>query len=259
VDAVLITDAAHMKNAYIGTSGFSYAHWKGNFYPAELATAKQLEFYTTHFNTVEINSSFYHLPKQKTFESWLTRTPDDFRFVIKGSRYITQFLSLANTEEAVEKFFEPAAALKHKLEMVLWQLPPRLKADDERLENFIRVLKKNKVAKKKRHAFEFRHASWFTESIYEVLKKHNYGFVIAHSNRWPSAEAVTADFIYLRFHGAPQLFYSNYTDEELAAWGEKAKKWARGRDVFGYFNNDAGGFATKNAETLRNFLRKPAR
>src|SRR4030095_8963049 len=189
-----------MKNIYVGTSGFSYKSWVGKFYPEGLHSSKQLEFYAEHFNSVEINSSFYHLPRKTTYEGWVKRTPDNFRFVIKGSRYITQFLSLSNTEDAIKKFFEPAEALREKLEVVLWQLPPRLKAEKERLTSFISVLKKNRVAKKVRHAFEFRNASWFDENILKILKDKNCGFVIAHSNQWPSAEFVTADFIYLRFH-----------------------------------------------------------
>jgi len=243
-----------MKNIYIGTSGFSYKNWKGKFYPDDLPISKQLEFYSEHFNSVEINNSFYHLPRKTTYESWAARTPDDFRFVIKGSRYITQFLSLSNTNDAVKKFFEPAEALGKKLEVVLWQLPPRLKADEKRLISFISVLEKNRVAKKVRHAFEFRNASWFDESILKILKDKNCGFVIAHSNRWPSAEFVTADFIYLRFHGAPRLFYSNYTDESLREWSMKAKKLARGKDAFAYFNNDAGSFAIPNAFKLKELL-----
>lgn len=244
-----------MKSLYIGTSGFSYSIWKAKFYPADLPAARQLEFYAQHFNSIEINSSFYHLPRKTTYECWFLKTPASFRFVIKGSRYITQFLSLKNTEESVEKFFEPASALKNKLEMVLWQLPPQLHADADRLKAFITVLHKNKAAKTKRHAFEFRHASWFDESIYSILKKNNYGFVIADSMKWPSAAAITADFIYLRFHGAPLLFYSDYPDNVLKQWAERAKKWSRGRDVFAFFNNTAEIYAINNAITLRGLLK----
>jgi len=243
-----------MRSVFVGTSGFSYDGWIKNFYPKDLPKTQWLEFYAQHFNSVEINNSFYHLPKKKTYESWRTRTPDDFRFVIKGSRYITQFLSLIDTEDAVKKFFEPAAALDEKLEVVLWQLPPQLRGDVNRLKDFIAILRKNKIAKRVRHAFEFRHASWFEKETLEVMKDNNCGFVIAHSNRWPSMEAVTSDFIYLRFHGAPQLFYSNYSYTSLKGWAAKAKKWSRGKDVFAFFNNDAGIFATKNANTLKRLL-----
>jgi uncharacterized protein YecE (DUF72 family) len=243
-----------MKNIYTGTSGFSYKHWTGTFYPEDLSPSKQLEYYAERFNSVEINSSFYHLPKKATYAGWVKRTPADFRFVIKGSRYITQFLQLNNTAEAVDRFFEPAIELGKKLEVVLWQLPPRLKANAEKLQTFVQELQKNSVAKKCRHAFEFRHASWFDDNIYEVMREHNCGFVIAHSNRWPSAEAVTADFVYLRFHGAPAVFVSNYSDEALKEWSLKAKKWGRGRDVFAYFNNDAQSFAAPNAMKLHQLL-----
>jgi len=245
-----------MKKLFVGTSGFSYPQWIGHFYPKDLPSSKQLEFYAEHFNTVEINNSFYHLPKKATYAGWAKRTPDDFRFAIKGSRYITQFLQLKNTTDAVEKFFEPAAALGKKLAVVLWQLPPSSKSDPEKLNSFIEELYKNKTGKKTRHAFEFRHATWFDEAVYHVLRENNCGFVIAHSNRWASAEAVTADFIYLRFHGVPDLFASNYSEKSLKEWAVKAKQWARGRDLFAYFNNDALSFAVPNAKRLRELLGK---
>lgn len=243
-----------MKKLFVGTSGFSYHQWIGHFYPHDLPASKQLEFYAEHFKTVEINNSFYHLPKQTTYDGWAKRTRDDFQFAIKGSRYITQFLQLKNTSEAVQKFFEPASALGKKLGVVLWQLPPSLKGDVIRLNLFIEELKNNKIGKKVRHAFEFRNTTWFDEEVYNVMRKHNCGFVIAHSNRWPSAEAITADFIYLRFHGAPDLFASNYSDKSLKEWATKAKQWSRGRDVFAYFNNDALSFALPNAIRLRELL-----
>lgn len=243
-----------MNNVYTGTSGFSYRHWQGAFYPEDIPALRQLEFYAENFNTVEINSSFYHLPKKATYEGWQKRTPDHFRFVIKGSRYITQFLQLKNTGEAVTRFFEPAEALSKKLEIVLWQLPPGLRGDPERLNSFLEEVHKNKVGKKTRHAFEFRNKTWFSEEVYAVLRAKNSGFVIADSNRYPSAEAVTSDFIYLRFHGVPDLFASNYSDESLKEWAVKAKKWARGGDVFAFFNNDARGFAISNAKKFREHL-----
>jgi uncharacterized protein YecE (DUF72 family) len=243
-----------MKKLFVGTSGFSYPQWRGHFYPEDFPASQQLEFYAEHFNSVEINNSFYHLPKRATYEGWARRTPAEFRFVIKGSRYITQFLQLKNTTEAVQKFFEPASALEKKLAVVLWQLPPSLKGDPLRLKAFIEELQKSKTGKSIRHAFEFRHATWFDEEVYRLMRDYNCGFVIAHSNRWASAEAVTADFVYLRFHGAPDLFASNYSDKSLKEWAAKAKKWARGRDLFAYFNNDALSFAVPNAQRLREFL-----
>ena len=244
-----------MKEIFIGTSGFSYKHWKGKFYPEELPASQQLEYYAEHFNSVEINSTFYHLPKSETFKSWLKRTPENFSFTLKGNRYITRFLALKNTKDAIDNFFEPAAQLKSKLAMVLWQLPPSLRFDPERLENFINDLLQNKTAKKTRHAFEFRHASWFHEEIFFILKKNNCGFVIADSTRYPGDQKVTSDFVYLRFHGKPRLFVSNYSDESLKEWAAKARKWARGKDLFAYFNNDARGYAIPNAKTFESLLK----
>lgn len=243
-----------MKNIYVGTSGFSYKGWSEKFYPKDLPQKKQLEFYTAHYNSVEINSSFYHLPKKSTFESWKKRTPADFCFAIKGSRYITQMLKLKEADEAVENFFENADALKTKLSVVLWQFPASFRANKERLEHFSQLLRSNKTGKNTRHAFEFRHQSWFTEDIYKILRKHNFSLVIAHSEKWPVADEVTSDFIYLRFHAAPDLYASSYSDEELKQWAQKTKEIASGRDVYAYFNNDARGFAIPNAQTFREML-----
>ncbi|MBA3648624.1 MAG: DUF72 domain-containing protein [Chitinophagales bacterium] len=243
-----------MKKIYAGTSGFNYKHWHERFYPKDFPVARQLEFYTEHYNSVEINSSFYHLPKESTFLSWKNRTPDHFRFAIKGSRYITQFLALKNAWEAVENFFSQSKALGLKLEVVLWQLPAHRAVNVERLNSFAEVLKNNTEANKTRHAFEFRHPTWFTEEVYTVLKKYNLGLVIQHSNQWPVVEKVTANFTYLRFHGAPNLYASDYTDAELQEWAGKIKKLARGKDVFAYFNNDINVYAINNAKKLSEFL-----
>jgi uncharacterized protein YecE (DUF72 family) len=243
-----------MKNIFVGTSGFSYKGWSEKFYPGDLPQKMQLEFYAQHYNSVEINSSFYHLPKKETFASWKERTPDNFYFAIKGSRYITQMLKLKNVEGAVESFFENADALKTKLSVVLWQFPAGFHADAERLKNFSQLIRSHKAGKNTRHAFEFRHQSWFTEDIYKILRKHNFSLVIAHSDKWPVADEVTADFIYLRFHAAPDIYASSYTDEELKKWAHKAKEIAAGKDLYAYFNNDARGFAIPNAQTFKEML-----
>ncbi len=243
-----------MENRYIGTSGFSYKGWREKFYPADLPEKQQLEFYSGHFNTVEINNSFYRLPKRAVFEGWKKRTPSEFRFAIKGGRYITQMLKLKDTAEAVDNFFTNADVLKTKLAVVLWQLPANFRANGERLEEFARVLRSHKVGKKTRHAFEFRHQSWFTEDVYRILRKHNFALVIAHSEKWPVAEQVTADFLYFRFHGAPHLYASSYSKKALEQWAGKAKKMASGRDLYAYFNNDARGYAVTNAQRFRKML-----
>lgn len=243
-----------MPNIFVGTSGFSYKGWSKIFYPEDLPQRRQLEYYAARYNSVEINNTFYRLPNKSTYAAWRERTPDNFCFAIKGSRYITQTRQLTDTAEAVGNYFERAEALGGKLGVVLWQLPPHLRADQDKLERFCRVLAANEVAKSVRHAAEFRHQSWFTPETYALLRRYNLALVIAHSERWPSAEEVTADFVYLRFHGAPKLYTSNYSDDELKGWADKARRWADGKDLYAYFNNDVDGHAVKNAQTLSKFL-----
>lgn len=244
-----------MKNIFVGTSGFSYKGWSKIFYPEDLPQKKQLEYYAQAYNSVEINNSFYRLPNQSTYAGWRERTPDNFRFAIKGSRYITQTLALTGTGEAVKNYFDRAQALGDKLGVVLWQLPPHLRCDTAKLRDFAQVLRTNPVAGQIRQAFEFRHHSWFTGEVYDILRDFNFGFCIAHSQAWPSAEEVTADFIYLRFHGAPQLYASNYTDAELKMWAAKARQWAGDKDIYAYFNNDVNGYAVANAQKFCQMLR----
>lgn len=245
-----------MSKVYIGTSGFNYGHWAdGVFYPQGLAAAKWLSFYASKFNSVELNVTFYRLPERSTFEKWYKETPDNFVFAIKGSRFITHVKKLNNANDSVKLFFDNAAGLGQKLKIVLWQFGANFKINLERFGSFCDLLRKNKIAKNLSHAFEFRHESWFRDEVYGILKKHNFALCIAHSRAWPSEEVVTANYVYLRFHGGKILFTSNYSKKELVAWASKIKKWmGEGKDVYAYFNNDAMGFAPKNALTLHNLV-----
>ncbi len=238
---------------FVGTSGYSYQHWRGIFYPEDLPEREWLEYYAKHFNTVELNVSFYRLPKKEVFKGWRKRTPKDFIFSVKGSRFITHIKKLKDCEEPLETFFKNALGLKEKLKVVLWQLPARFKVSPERLTDFCKILKK-KYSKNIHHAFEFRDESWFCDEICEILKKYNFGLVIAHSRQWPVKEIITADFVYLRFHGGEELYGSEYSSKELCAWAEKVKKW-RPEVVYSYFNNDARGFAVKNAKEFQTLLK----
>lgn len=241
----------------VGTSGYSYKHWAGDiFYPSGLPQTKWLEYYARSFDSVEINVSFYHLPKKQTFESWYAKTPKDFMFAVKGSRYITHMKKLENCEESVEFFFQNTCGLKEKLGVVLWQLPPSFHLNPQRLEGFCNLLRGNTVARKSRQAFEFRHQSWFCREVYALLRDFNYSLCIAHSIRWPSQATVTAaDYAYLRFHGGETFDDSNYSDEELQVWASKARAWrSEGRDIYSYFNNDAYGYAITNALRFRELL-----
>ena len=236
---------------YIGTSGYSYNHWsEGVFYPAGLKQNKWLEYYCKHFNTVELNVTFYRLPKQEVFAGWNSRTPEGFVFAIKGSRFITHIKRLKDSKHALKLMFERARPLSKKIDVVLWQLPPKFKCDTERLSSFLRQLSKYK---KFRHVFEFREASWFNNKIFRLLKKNNIAICSAD---WPPCSGdihLTADFIYIRRHGAGAELYSGcYSNAQLKKDAKLiSKQLSAGRDVYIYFNNDAYGWAVKNAKTLK--------
>ncbi len=245
-----------MRKLLIGTSGYNYSHWGGGvFYPQGVPQREWLEFYTRHFDTVELNVTFYRLVKKAVFEGWHRRTPTDFLFAVKGSRYITHTKRLVDCDDAVQRFSENAQGLEQKLEVVLWQLPPRFVCDKRRLATFCRLLERCPVMRETRHTFEFRHDSWFVPEIAQLLESHRFSLCISDSPNLPSGEIVTTDFIYLRFHGSQSLYGSKYTDEELAQWAQKAQAWLdQGRSVYAYFNNDVSGYAIENARRLREML-----
>jgi len=243
-------------NIYIGTSGYNYPHWGGGvFYPGETPKAQWLEHYARHFGSVELNVTFYRLPDRSVFRSWRERTPSQFTFAIKGNRYITHIKRLKDCREPIIRFMRHASALDEKLHVVLWQLHPRMRVDLERLDAFCRLLRASTRAKRVRHAFEFRHESWFCDGVYNLLCARNHALCIAHSPRWPMTKITTADFAYIRFHGGERLYGSNYSEEELKEWATKMRAWlTRGLDVYAYFNNDAQGFAVRNAMRLRELI-----
>jgi uncharacterized protein YecE (DUF72 family) len=248
-----------MSDLFVGTSGYSYQHWRnGVFYPKGTPQSRWLEFYAEHFETVELNVSFYRLPKKETFAKWYERSPADFRFAVKGSRFITHIKKLKNCEEPLHLFADHAGELKEKLGVILWQLPPNFKADGERLEAFVGLLASPEVAPGARHVFEFREKSWFQADILELLKRHKFSLCIAHSPEFPYCEEETADFVYLRFHGGEVLYGGDYSDEELRRWSRKIRSWLKSpKDVYAYFNNDAHGYAVKNALTLKKGVASP--
>lgn len=241
---------------YIGTSGYSYPHWSnGLFYPPKLPQKRWLEYYATIFNSVELNISFYRLPNKNIFSGWKMRTPDEFIFAAKGSRYITHVRQLEDCGDSIDLFFEQASGLENKLGVVLWQLPPSMQQDPGRLHEFCSTLKKNSYAASTRQAFEFRHPSWFGSKTYDLLKNFNCGLCIAHSRRWPVVKLTTADFVYVRFHGGEVLYGSNYSDNELMGWAADVGNWLKeGKNVYAYFNNDAYGYAVQNAIRLRELI-----
>jgi uncharacterized protein YecE (DUF72 family) len=239
-----------MARFFIGTSGWTYPHWAGGvFYPKGLSQNKWLEYYAEFFNCVELNVTFYRLVLKKTFRNWHKRTPKDFSFVAKGSRFITHIKKLKQVNEPLNLFIDNVLGLKEKLAAVLWQFPPSLKKDSKRLESFLKLLRKTKI----RQVFEFRNDSWFDKEIYGLLKEYNACLCIAHSGRFPCVKQITGDFLYLRFHGGESLYSSNYSDKELKGWVSFSRQ-QENKDIFAFFNNDAYAYAVKNALRFRELL-----
>ncbi len=239
---------------YIGTSGYVYNHWGGGvFYPKGLPQKNWLEFYTEHFRTVELNVTFYRLLAPSAFQGWKRRTPSDFSFSVKGSRFITHIKRLKDADDSLKVLFDRANCLKEKLSVVLWQLPPKFKVNLDRLTEFVRCLKKYKHT---RHSFEFREESWFCKEVHEILKDADMSLCLAD---WPRFEVKVPDiasFVYLRRHGAAGEIYGGcYSEAQLRQDAKKIKRWqSRGKDVYIYFNNDAQGWAVKNALALSSML-----
>ncbi len=243
-------------NVWIGTSGWIYPHWgDGVFYPADLKQHDWLDFYARHFATVEVNNSFYRLPSKEVFEAWHKQTPPHFLFAVKGSRFITHMKKLKDPETSTAKFLQNVSGLKEKLGVILFQLPPFWKLNLERLSDFLEYLKEQKIVPGVRIALEIRNPSWHTPELHRVLARHNVALVFAD---WPDLDVrdpVTADFVYVRRHGPTWLYSSGYSDEHLRELADQIVNWVdSGRDVFVYFNNDAGGYAVENARQLQQFI-----
>ena len=236
---------------HIGTSGWNYAHWKNNFYPADLPQKEWLSFYTKNFNTVELNSSFYHLPKKETFKKWHDNTPGDFIFSVKASRYITHIQKLVDSKESVKKFLDAAVFLKEKLGPVLFQLPPNLNYDNERLENFCKLLPENFS-----YTFELRNSSWWCDECYDILRSKQISFCFFELGDIISPEIFTSNLIYVRLHGPSGRYKGSYSDNLLKNWDEKFLIWLKeGYNIYCFFDNDEQGFAAKNAKSLVNLIK----
>ncbi|MBM4445929.1 MAG: DUF72 domain-containing protein [Chloroflexi bacterium] len=239
-----------MPEYYIGTSGWHYEHWRGFFYPDELAKPKWLDFYARYFNTVELNNSFYRLPSEKAFTNWRESSSRGFVFAAKVSRFITHIKRLKNVEEPMQNFLTQADFLRDKLGPFLYQLPPGMKRNDETLETFLAIL-----PRQYRHVFEFRHESWIDDGVFNILKECNAGLCVFDMPDFTCPVAATADFAYVRFHGSTGLYCSCYSDEELSGWAKKIAEMGKNlKAVYIYFNNDAGAYAVRNAKTLARLL-----
>ena len=235
---------------YIGTSGWSYSHWKGLFYPANFTAAQMLAEYVRHFRTTEINSSFYRLPSRKTLVQWRKSAPTDFVFSVKASRYITHMKKLKEPEDNVCTLLGRIKILGDRLGPILFQLPPRWHCNEERLAAFLESLPGDF-----RYAFEFRDQSWLNKRTYRLLADHNVAFCIYELDGFLSPQEITADFIYVRLHGPGGPYQGSYDSAVLAEWTRIFANWsARGRSIYCYFDNDENGYAAVNARTLQNMV-----
>jgi len=236
-----------MPELKIGCSGFNYWQWKEKFYPSDLPQGKWLKYYSKVFSTVELNVTFYRLPLAKTFDKWHQETPRGFIFSLKGSRFITHIKKLIDPEDPLKLFFQRALRLKENLRVILWQFSPGFKKDIKRLKNFLKLLEKYPV----RNAFEFRHESWITDDVINLCKEYNVCLGMAD---WPSfidELPVTSDFVYIRRHGEEGSYATCYSKPALRKDAKRIKNYLKDRkDVFMYFNNDAYGYAPRNAQEL---------
>jgi len=260
----------------IGISGWTYAGWRGDFYPAGLPRRAELAYAAERMGSVEINGSFYSLQRPSSYRSWREQTPEGFCFAVKGGRYVTHMKKLRDAEAPLANFFASGVLeLGDKLGPVLWQIPERLPYDPDLLATFFALLPRthgevaelagrhdDKLAEDRvaasvadglagrrvRHALEFRHRSYCTDEAFALLREHDIACVISDSaGRWPMAEAVTSDLVYVRLHGDQELYTSGYSDAALDRWAERCREWSRSADVVVYFDNDAKGYAPWDA------------
>jgi uncharacterized protein YecE (DUF72 family) len=236
--------------ARVGCSGWEYKHWRGNFYPDDVPRKRWFEHYTQVFDTVEINNSFYRLPQTKTMQDWHDRAPRHFMFAMKASRFLTHMKKLKDPESPLELLFERAAPLAGKLQVVLYQLPPRWKLNLERLEHFASALPRGV-----RHAIEFREPGWYDEKVYALLERHRVALCLHDMPGSASPREAIGPFVYVRFHGAEGKYAGGYPVPTLRSWSDWLSSQMRaGSDVYAYFNNDVGGHAPRDALTLREHL-----
>lgn len=238
------------QNIHIGTSGWHYNHWKGPFYPAKLPQTEMLSYYARHFQAVEINNSFYRLPGKETFAEWRKTVSRPFVFAVKASRYITHMKKLKNPSETVPPLLEAARVLGAELGPILFQLPPRWKANPERLREFL-----NSLPDGFRYAFEFRDPSWFEARVYEALNEMGAAFCIYDLAGCLSPKEVTADFIYIRLHGPAGAYQGQYDANTLAGWAGACSAWLKQvKEIYCFFDNDQAGYAAQDALRLQEMI-----
>jgi uncharacterized protein YecE (DUF72 family) len=237
-------------NYYIGCSGFHYKHWKGNFYPEKLPTTKWFEFYCSHFNTLELNVTFYRFPKLSTLIQWHDRAPEDFKFSVKVPRSITHFKKLHETERMLNDFYElVGSGLKDKLGSVLFQFPPNFSYTGKNIDRILAS-----VNPQFENVVEFRHPSWWNEDSYAQLAGADIAFCGMSHHEFPQDLIFNTNHLYYRLHGSEQLYASTYPDEVLNEYAKQFKTIKHLKKAYIYFNNDIGGNAHRNATTLSQLL-----
>ncbi|GAA1313217.1 DUF72 domain-containing protein [Saccharothrix xinjiangensis] len=254
-----------------------YPYWRrGAFYPEGLVQRRELEHLSRRMGSVELNGSFYSLQRPSSYRAWAAQTPGDFVFAVKGGRFITHLKQLRDVEVPLANFFASGVlALEGKLGPFLWQLPPRLAYDPERLATFFDLLPRTTEEAAKlaghhderlpeertwtttdadrplRHALEVRHPTFLDPGFPDLLRAHGIGLVVSHSaGTYPYLEDVTADFAYLRLHGNQSLYHGSYTDAELDGWADRVRAWSADHDVYAYFDNDTDAAAPHDAVRL---------
>lgn len=246
----------------VGCSGWIYKDWAERFYPPDLADSEKLKYYAGHFNTVEVNNSFYRLPTEQAFQNWASQVPSRFIFAVKLSRFLTHVKRLKPdpaTNEGVDRFCSRARHLKAKFGVALVQLPANFRASETKIENLAEQFKhaEQKYDMTFRLALECRHESWFSNQIFERLRRLNIAMVINSSPKttWPFTCEQTADFAYIRFHGSKRLYSSSYTDKELEKWAAFIKNDLQyAKVIYCFFNNDKSAKAVENAVRLRRLI-----
>ena len=234
----------------IGTSGYSYDEWKDEFYK-NVSKTRWFDCYVDHFDTVELNATFYRLQSEKTLRNWAESTPDDFVFTAKGHRYVTHTKRLRDADEMISRSRDNMAPLSEKLEVVVWQLPANFHRDDDRLRRFCDVLEKRWFDV--RHTLEFRHRSWFEDEVGLIVADHGHAVCLSDAPDWPMWRYTDgADFVYARLHGHTRLYASQYSPTHLDRWAREIHRWLDDRrDVYIYFDNTAESHAPRDARRLR--------
>jgi uncharacterized protein YecE (DUF72 family) len=240
-----------MREVRVGCSGWNYKHWRERVYPKGLPARRWLEHYASLFDTVEVNATFYRLPTRSAVANWVAQSPPGFVLTVKASRYLTHIKRLTDLGGGLARFYERIEPLVEspKLGPVLWQLPESFHRNDERLADALAALPAG------RHCFEFRHASWFADDVYALLREHGAALVIGDTPKRPfQTHELTADWTFVRFHYGHRGRDGNYSERELEEWARRFDAWRRRADVYAYFNNDWNAYAVRNGLWLKRRL-----